>query len=397
MSARRRSAGNEYYYIDQSQPVNIWRLILDFILIAITLGLAAALVMAYLSTGISPMKNWVFAFFGLGAPFLFLGNFVMLLLWTIRWRFWAFVPLVTLLFGLGHLGALVQVDFRKEYHAEEQTAGVFGKAGELAVMTYNVHGFSRNQPDHAGYLRTVDSIGAYALRMRPDVICFQEYETMNSADVRHMDQLFKDWPYRAFSFAGGNPATKIGYGQAIFSRLPLVNPRRIIFEGSSNSVLSADVLMGGDTVRLFSNHLQSTQIDNLSQERVERLDIAGAEGTTRFVRGVASRLKLNYRRRAIQVDTVARMIAATRYPVVVVGDFNDTPVSYTYKKMRGKLRDSFIDAGSGFAYTYNRLFSMLRIDYVFYSDSFEGMTYRSDNLPWSDHNPVVVRMRRLEP
>ena len=81
----------------------------------------------------------------------------------------------------------------------------------------------------------------------------------------------------------------------------------------------------------------------------------------------------------------------------MVGDFNDTPVSYTYKKMRGGLEDPFINAGNGFAYTYNRLFSMLRIDYVFHSPLFETEAYRSADLPWSDHNPVFVRMRRAEP
>ena len=112
MSANRTSAGNEYYYIDQSRPVHIWRVLLDILLVLLTVGLGAALVMAYLSTGISPERNWVFAFFGLGAPFLFLGNLVMILVWVIRWRWWARVPGLTLLAGIGHLGTLVQADIR---------------------------------------------------------------------------------------------------------------------------------------------------------------------------------------------------------------------------------------------------------------------------------------------
>ena len=88
------------------------------------------------------------------------------------------------------------------------------------------------------------------------------------------------------------------------------------------------------------------------------------------------------------------MIAASPYPAIVLGDFNDTPVSYTYKKMRGDLEDTFINAGSGFAYTYNRLFSMLRIDYIFHSPRYDTETYHSEDLPWSDHNPVFVRLRK---
>ena len=397
MSANRNSAGNEYYYIDQSQPVSLWRVLLDILLVLVTLALSAGLIMAYLSTGISPERVWIFAFFGLGAPFLFLGNFVMLLVWIIRWRWWVLIPLFTLLCGLGHLGTLVQVDFRKEYHADEDPGAVAERRKDpeqIAVMTYNIHGFNREQSEHSGYIAILDSVSAYVERMQPDVVCFQEYETMMPEDVSRIDSLFRKWPYRALNFIyGGNG--DVGYGTAIFSRLPILGSERLRFEHSANSMLRADLLTAsGDTLRIFNNHLQSTQVDEQSQERVERLEVSGQEGAQKFVRSLGSRLRTNYRRRAAQVDTVSQMIVQSPYPVIVVGDFNDTPVSYTYKKMRGTLEDPFINVGTGFAYTYNRLFSMLRIDYIFHSPAFESVAYRSDDLPWSDHNPVFVRLRR---
>ncbi|WP_298065150.1 endonuclease/exonuclease/phosphatase family protein [uncultured Rikenella sp.] len=394
MSANRNSAGNEYYYIDQSRPVNLWRILLDLLLVLLTLGLGGSLVMAYLSTGISPERNWIFAFFGLGAPFLYLGNIVMLLVWIIRWRWWALVPAVTLLLGIGHLGTLVQIDLLKEHRDSGNTTARHNTPEQLAILTYNVHGFSHGQHEHKGYLRNVDSIAAYIRHLQPDVICFQEYETMQPGDVRRIDSLYRDWPYRSYNFIYGGK-DDIGYGTAVFSRLPILGAERTLFEYSSNSMLRADLqTLGGDTVRVFNNHLQSTQIDEMSRERVERLEMRGDPSAEQFVRSLGSRLKANYRRRAVQVDTVSRMIAASPYSAIVVGDFNDTPVSYTYKKMRGELEDPFINAGTGFAYTYNRLFSMLRIDYIFHSPLFETLEYRSDDLPWSDHNPVFVRLQR---
>lgn len=393
MSANRNNAGANYYYIDQSQPVSLWSVILRFLAVVLTLALSVALIMAYLSTGISPERNWVFAFFGLGAPFLFLGNIVMLLVWIIRWRWWALVPALTLLIGVGHLGTLIQFDFRKEYPT--QTTSTRENDGEtLSILTYNVHGFTRGEAQHSGYLRNADSIAAYIQRLSPDIICFQEYETMQSSDVEHLNDLYRDWPYRSYNFIYGGH-DNIGYGTAIFSRLPILSAQRMIFDQSSNSLLMADLVdASGDTLRLFNNHLQSTQVDETSQARVERFDVRGEEGAQQFVRSLGSRLKANYRRRAVQVDTVSRMIAASPYPAVVLGDFNDTPVSYTYKKMRGDLEDTFINAGSGFAYTYNRLFSMLRIDYIFHSPRYDTETYHSEDLPWSDHNPVFVRLRK---
>lgn len=396
MSANRNSAGANYYYIDQSQPVSLWRVLLRCIGIVMTLALSVALIMAYLSTGISPERNWVFAFFGLGAPFLFLGNILMMLLWIIRWSRWALVPTLTLLIGVGHLGTLVQFDFRKEYPTQTPKNQI-NNGETLSILTYNVHGFTRGETQHSGYLRNADSIAAYIRQLSPDIICFQEYETMQPADVEHLNNLYRDWPYRSYNFIYGGE-NNIGYGTAIFSRLPILNARRMIFEESANSLLTADLVdASGDTLRLFNNHLQSTQVDETSQDRVERLDMRGEEGAKQFVRSLGARLKTNYRRRATQVDTVSRMIAASSHPVVVLGDFNDTPVSYTYKKMRGHLEDTFINAGCGFAYTYNRLFSMLRIDYIFHSSVYTTLEYRSDDLKWSDHNPVFVRLHKKRP
>ncbi len=390
MSANRYNTGSNYYYIDQSQPKRWWRTLLHLLLVLVTVLFAGALVMAYLSTGISPERSWIFAFFGLGAPFLFFGNFILLLVWMIRWRWWALVPAVTLLLGLGHLGTLVRFDFRKAYPAENTAARQSAKKDpqRLSILTYNVHGFAYGQTRHDGYRRVVDSVAAY---VQPDIVCFQEYETMNRDDVRLIDSLYREWPYRAYHFVSGGEGD-VGYGVAIFSRIPILKASGTLFEGSRNTMLQADLLPGRDTLRIFNNHLQSTQVDEWSRDRVERLDMRGDKETEQFVRSLAGRLRDNYRRRAVQVDTISRMIGTSPYPAIVTGDFNDTPVSYTYRKMRGGLDDTFVNAGSGFAYTYNRLFSMLRIDYIFHAPGFETLEYRSDALPWSDHNPVFVRI-----
>lgn len=395
MSVNRYNAGSNYYYIDQSQPKRWWRTLLHLLLILLTVLSAGALVMAYLSTGISPERSWIFAFFGLGAPFLFFCNFVLLLVWILRWRWWALVPAVTLLFGLGHLGTLVRFEFRKEYPTDETAAAGRRTSKKepprLSILTYNVHGFAYGQTRHEGYRQVVDSVAAYVRRTQPDVICFQEYETMNRGDVQLIDSLYREWPYRAYRFVSGGEGD-VGYGAAIFSRLPILRASGTLFEGSRNTMLQADLLSGRDTLRVFNNHLQSTQVDEWSRDRVERLDMRGDKETEQFVRSLAGRLRDNYRRRAVQVDTISRMIGTSPYPAIVTGDFNDTPVSYTYRRMRGGLDDTFVNAGSGFAYTYNRLFSMLRIDYIFHAPGFETLEYRSDALPWSDHNPVFVRI-----
>jgi endonuclease/exonuclease/phosphatase (EEP) superfamily protein YafD len=97
--------------------------------------------------------------------------------------------------------------------------------------------------------------------------------------------------------------------------------------------------------------------------------------------------------RARQADRIRVMMDESSYPLIVCGDFNDTPASYTYRKIKGDLEDSFLAAGKGYGYTYRYLRKLLRIDYLFYSPGvFRATRYYSPDLEYSDHKPVIVSL-----
>ena len=101
------------------------------------------------------------------------------------------------------------------------------------------------------------------------------------------------------------------------------------------------------------------------------------------------KMKKNFVKRATQADYIRQMLDAGEGPVILCGDFNDTPASYTYRTVKGDLTDGFRDCGSGFGYTFRQLKRIFRIDYIIYSPDFKGVTYDSPNLDYSDHKPVV--------
>src|SRR5690606_38970774 len=98
-----------------------------------------------------------------------------------------------------------------------------------------------------------------------------------------------------------------------------------------------------------------------------------------------------YVKRAIQADSAARIIAKSPYPVLLCGDFNDLPGSYTYQTMRGNLKDAFAARGRGLGRTYNLFSPTLRIDYVFYDPALLRIIgFQSLATTLSDHNPVIA-------
>lgn len=87
------------------------------------------------------------------------------------------------------------------------------------------------------------------------------------------------------------------------------------------------------------------------------------------------------------------MIDTSRYPVIVCGDFNDTPVSFAFNHIiSNDLKDGFRDCGRGYGHSFNGLKRLLRIDFMAYGEYFTGMEYLSPEQAWSDHNPVIMKL-----
>ena len=77
--------------------------------------------------------------------------------------------------------------------------------------------------------------------------------------------------------------------------------------------------------------------------------------------------------------------------MILTGDFNDTPISYTYNRLTKKLFDSFKDAGKGIGSTYRGPLLGLRIDFILHSESMKARSYITSEAGFSDHHPVIVK------
>ena len=296
---------------------------------------------------------------GLVAPFIYVAQVALTLYWIVRWRMFFAVPMIFIsLLGVLQLSLFYKLELRRVY-TEPNLKPKYDKKA-LKVMSYNVRSFI----DDNGNL-CIDSMMSVIKALNPDILCFQEMGFSELADS--LLEPLKPMP-RSLSRHNLSPA--------IYSRYPIISASRI---DTLKNYVWADIVIkkdknNEDTIRVFNNHLHSTAIRRDDNEYIENHDFLEGDSVGKM-RSMVNRLTDNNRIRAEQADTLASLVAASPYPVIVCGDFNDTPVSYTYRTIARKLNDSYRKVGRGYSHTYRGFFDMLRIDYVLFSDEFEPLSY----------------------
>ena len=137
----------------------------------------------------------------------------------------------------------------------------------------------------------------------------------------------------------------------ILTKFPIRGGGKITFKNSTNLAIWADLRIGRGTVRLYNCHLESYSISFTSIiKRLFNRDTFSDE----FI-SLHGHLKESNIKRAEQVDRVMNSISECSIKTIVCGDFNDTPMSYTYHQLQKRHKDCFVEAGNGFGATYSRL------------------------------------------
>lgn len=360
--------------------------IVDMVMVVVSIVAALALVAALLSKIIDPRVTSLFAFAGLVYQIIYLVNVATMMWWVVRWRRWFILSLAMVLVGYGHIGLFYRSDVKAKLPEVERAKE------DIVVASFNACNFNKPKgSDKSAYEIVADWLNEEGVSL----VCIQESYFYTTAKLEEFKQMCRKMNYSLFvnSIPERYDSTS-GGGFTILSSYPIV--RHGVADKDDNNVNAvwADVKIGRDTIRVINAHLQSTGID--IEERTETL-------TTHIIDDTMARAKLskvahkmvdNYRQRSTEADNVAMAVAASPHPVVVCGDFNDPPVSYTYRTIRGRrLADSFVEGGRGPEFTFKGLYNLFRIDYILpEEDGFEVKEYSSHDLGCSDHKAVRVRL-----
>ena len=358
---------------------------MKFTLLATNVAAVAFLLASYGALYINPAKAWIFAFFGLAYPIILILNLIFVFIWLFLWKRYIFISLICILLGWNNLRALYPFRFSE---------GEPAKGINLKVLSFNVHRlYGPVLSAKSGEARS--KVTDFISGQKADILFIQEFFAKGEDYLQTLEKFTKSITLQYYSFSnyrGYLYKQKIN-AIAIFSKYPIVNSGHFKLQDGSLFAIFADILINNDTIRLYNLHLESIRFGNedysfyshLTEPDNENEAIQLKEGSKRML----WKLRKAFILRSAQVKILSEHLLQCRYPVILGGDFNDTPSSYTYYQMTRILDDSFVKSGKGFfESTYTGKFPSFRIDYIMFSSHFNSVGYKKMDVSLSDHYPI---------
>jgi endonuclease/exonuclease/phosphatase family metal-dependent hydrolase len=336
-----------------------------------------AMILSVVNSYIDPKRFAWLAYFGLAFWEIFIFNVLIFFLLLLMWSRKVWIAVLALIISI--IGVNKSYSFGSKVDANDS----------FKVMSYNVHNFTHvdkemNKEDFANLIVSI------VREQSPDVLCCQEFTVFKSGVSRTkcIDDFSKSvgLPYIYY-----NRKNNYG-GNVIFSKYPVAKVSEDSGFGQENVygvMVSVDAGERGlfyvANVHLLSYKITDHEIDILmsSSERRNMLDTIGMN--------LARKLKFAYERRSEEFTQMLQGMPPLEGPIIVCGDFNETPMSYVYRQMqKAGFTDTFTKVGRGIKPTYAGKLPLLRIDYMWANDQVRPMNFKRYRVKASDHYPIIL-------
>jgi len=364
----------------EMKPLKKFFRTLLFTLYTIVLG---CLILSAFSGYVSPHRIVFLSYLGLFFPFILVGNIALFTVWLL-FKQWKKILLHLVVFGICGGAIYTYCPLHKKTEKIPEDA--------IKILTYNVMRFNDlNKKDEGN---PPNSILQFILENDADIVCIQEFGSSKKSkshfltDKEIMEALNK-YPYHYLNSLQ-YPNANEKYGLAIFSRFPIISTQNISYESVVNGSFVTELDINGKKVTLINNHLESNKLTTEERSNYYQLTREiDSESLNSFTQMMTTRLTPAFKARADQAHIISKIIEENENPYIIVcGDFNDTPISYTRYKIKGSLRDAFVDTGSGLGITYNKHRFLFRIDYILHSKNIKSYNCTVGKLKSSDHYPL---------
>ena len=331
------------------------------------------------SDRLSPVDHPLLACLGMAFPFFILANLLMLFLMLIfKWkRVW--VPIFGFALAYVPIRTYIPLHFSRDVPQDC-----------IKVLSYNVCGYGGNYR----YEKAVDTVASYIRRIDADIVCLQEDHGGKGGNP--VEALAQIYPY--------NDTTQLSPGGAplvnclgIHTRYPIIRKERLPMESQANGSVAYFLQVGADTLIVINNHLEATHLSVSDRNRYKQV-IKGEmerEAAEEEAVSIIERLGDSMAKRAPQADILNQYIEEhAHYPIILCGDFNDTPISYVRRVVSQNLTDCFVESGCGLGLSFNQKGFNFRIDHIMCSSHFEPYNCMvDDDMDASDHYPIMCWLK----
>ena len=321
---------------------------------------------AYLLPFLAPKAFPLLSVLTLFMPLFFVFNALFFFYWGFQFKKRMILSGLVLLMGITFINKFYKFS-TKEFPESEKN---------FSVMSYNVR--LLNLFKWIDRDDVPEQILSFINEKNPDILCIQEFS--NSADID-----LKVYPHKYIVMAGDQIKT----GQAIFSKFPIINEGNIVFPNSNNNVIFADIKKGKEIIRVYNMHLQSIKISPDVTEINDDINVMDQSKSQKLLRRISKAFKQQQQ----QAELFKEHKMDCDYPLIICGDMNNSAFSYVYRNIKGKLRDTFEEAGKGFGATYKFRYYPARIDYIFADERMKVKQFESfSDFENSDHYPIMAKL-----
>lgn len=337
-----------------------------------------ALLLSYCASFIDPREFWIIAFFGLAYPPILFINCGFIVYWLLRKKRNALLSLLAIVAGWSFL--------TQHINFKNKNDKILIKADTIVrVMSFNVHLFqhydnkkNKFREETIEFVRTIN----------PDVACFQEFYSRLKGSKQFTKTLRDEGAFEDYYFEPFQKNDYEGYGQAIYSKYPIINSGAIEENGYGvNRIIFADIKREADTLRVYNVHLRSFALQEEDKDFIQKSpteQVKNEEQTKKLGR----KLKRAFTSRSNQASTLVNHISGCPYPYMVMGDFNDTPMSYSVNLLSKNMNNAFQEKGFGWGVTYFGILPIFQIDYIMTDKRINIDDYGILKEKLSDHYPI---------
>ena len=334
-----------------------------------------------------PKTWWPLGFLTLAAFYLLLLLIGFIIFWLFIKPWWSLISVVAILLAYKPVTNIIPVRFSSSFDKQKQPAA-------LRIMSWNVEHFDilehKQHPEKKQQM--LQLIGEY----QPDIACYQEMVGSDKVEkaINYIPDMIQGEGFTDYHYSFNQKLdfdANHHFGIIIFSKYPIINKQTISFYPNDyNSIFQyADIVKGEDTVRVFNIHLQSLKFSATNLEYIEKPDITADEDLKKS-KSLISKLKTGFLKRKKQAERIKEEMDKSPYPVIVCGDFNDVPNSYSYNTIGQGLKNTFKEKGSGIGRTFSGISPTLRIDNIFAADRFTVKQFLRIPKKLSDHFPIFA-------